>query len=248
MLLGFRENTKLTNYNYDEFSANRYHLDAFIGPELGSKAPDFELTTADGKRKRLLDFDGDFLVLELGSITCPLFQSRRKSMAAIVRKYPNVSFSILYVREAHPGLAIPSHKNIDKKIDCALCLRSDDGEGRAILIDNIEGTAHQAYGSYPNAIFIINKMGCIVFQSDWNNPNATNRALDAVIHGKPAQVKSYFKPATPLVALRTFKRAGAGSAIDFFRSLPKLIWKNAIRRNVLLMMGRQPKIEPDVDC
>lgn len=67
----------MTSYNYDNFSTDDYEFDTVVGPTVGDKALDFELTTSTGEPKRLLDFDADFLVLEMGSITCPLFQSRR---------------------------------------------------------------------------------------------------------------------------------------------------------------------------
>lgn len=230
------------------FSSNSYNLDKFTGPEVGSKAPDYLLSTLDNTKVQLLDFLGDYLVLELGSITCPLFQGRREGMSELVAKYPNISFSILYVREAHPGSNIPSHKTINDKITHARELRKEDGEKRKILIDGIEGEAHNSYGSYPNAIFIINKNGCVVFRSDWNSVPATKDALNNLVRGEPAYSKSYFFPVKPTVAIRTLKRSGKGALKDFLISLPNLIWKNLIRRNILLLINSEKAISPDVSC
>lgn len=66
----------MTDYNYDSFSPGNYDLQSADGPEVGQKAPDFELQTHDGQKQRLLDFEGEYLVLELGSMTCPLFRKR----------------------------------------------------------------------------------------------------------------------------------------------------------------------------
>ena len=88
----------MKTYNYDGFSTKEYNLNNFQGPELGTKAPNFELLNLEGQRTSLLDFKGDFLVLETGSITCPLFQGRRKGMTSLASEFPNVSFSVLYVR------------------------------------------------------------------------------------------------------------------------------------------------------
>ena len=145
----------------------------------------------------LLNFSGDFLVLELGSITCLLFQGRREGMSDLVAEFPNVSFPVLYIREAHTGSNIPSHKTINDKITCAKELRNEDGKKRKILIDDIKGMAHDSYGGYPNAIFIIDKNGCVVFKSDWNSVPATKRALNKLLSGKPAHTKSYFLPVKP---------------------------------------------------
>ena len=100
-------------YNYDNFSADDYDFENSNGPQVGEKAYDFELMGASGNPKDLLDFEGDFLVLELGSITCPLFQARRKTMMTLQDEFPQISNFILYVREAHPGQDIPMHKDLD---------------------------------------------------------------------------------------------------------------------------------------
>ena len=237
----------MADYNYTEFSTGDYNLNNFSGPELGTKAPNFTLKNVNGDELDLLDFEGQFLVLELGSITCPLFQGRRGGMANLVEKYPNIDFAVLYVREAHPGKNIGSHQNIDQKIARASRL-AEDGEGRLILVDDFEGRAHSAYGSYPNAVFIINKSGCVVFRADWNNPGATAKALNNLLSGKPANVKSYFRPVRPDILIKTMQGSGQGSLGDFLKGLPVLIWKNLIRRNFLLMFNRKPKVMPNTDC
>ncbi|MDC1287415.1 redoxin domain-containing protein [Gammaproteobacteria bacterium] len=227
----------MKNYNYDEFSSNTYNLDDFGGPEVGTKAPNFSLSGLDNKNVQLLDFTGDFLVLELGSITCPLFQGRRKGMRDLVSKFPSVSFSILYVREAHPGVNFPAHKSLDEKTACAQQLKFSDEENRNIIIDDIDGTAHASYGGYPNSIFIIDKNRSVVFRSDWNNVSATKAALNSLLRGEPIEAKSYFLPVSPAIAIKTLKRSGKGAIKEFLMSLPTLIWKNAIRRNVLLLLN-----------
>ena len=238
----------MSDYNYSDFSAGQYDLTSFKGPAAGAKAPDFLLSTLDKSHVNLLDFLGEFLVLELGSISCPLFQGRREGMEELVGRFPMVSFTVLYIREAHPGSNIPAHKRIDDKVSCARKLKNEDDENRKILIDDIEGTAHNAYGGYPNAIFIINKNGCVVFRSDWNSVPATKTALKNLIKGQPAQAKSYFLPVKPTLALKILRRSGKGACIDFFSSLPQLIWKNLIRRNFLLLLSSEKNIPPNAKC
>lgn len=235
-------------YNYDDFSTEDYDFESIVGPMVGEKAPDFKVSTSDGGIRSLLEFDGEFLVLEMGSITCPLFQSRRPAMEHLDRTIDGINNAVLYVREAHPGADIPSHKSFDDKIACASRLKGADGEKRTVYVDDFKGTVHQAYGSMPNAVFIINKNGCVVFRSEWNNPSATRTALLALKSGRNVQVKSYFRPALPTVALRTLRRAGKGSAADFFKGLPKLIWKNVILRNLKLLFNRQNAGSRDTVC
>lgn len=163
-------------------------------------------------------------------------------------RYANVSFGILYVREAHLGSIIPAHKNDADKTACAVRLKDNDQEKRQIFIDDIDGTAHSAYGSYPNAIFIINKNGCVVYRSDWNTVPSTKSALNKLAAGQPAHNKSYFLPVKPTTALKVLRKNGKGAAKDFFGGLPTLIWKNLLKRNFLLLFNAQHKISPDAEC
>lgn len=238
----------MSTYNYDSFSADDYEFDDMGGPGVGEKAPDFVLTTDTGESKNLLDFSGDFLVLELGSITCPLFQGRRQGMARIEDEFEQVTSTILYVREAHPGAKIPKHEGIEEKRACARKLREEYGEARAVLVDGFEGHAHQAYGGMPNAVFIINKNGCVVFRASWNNPAATRKALKALIAGKSVRTRSYFRPAPPAVVIRTLRHAGPGATVDFLKSLPFLIWANVIKRNLRLLFNPSATVKGDMVC
>ncbi len=226
----------MTDYNYDEFSPDTYDFNSANGPAVGDKAPNFRLTTAGGEMRDLMDFEGRFLVLELGSITCPLFQSRRSGMRAL-ENIPDVSSAILYVREAHPGAMVPAHVTDKDKLGCAQRLKNEDGESRTVFVDGINGEAHQAYGSMPNSVFIIDSEGVVAFRSQWNNQAATRKALDALIKGREAKVKSYFRPALPTVAHRTLKNGGKGSAADFFRGLPTLVWNNVVKYNLRILFG-----------
>ena len=235
-------------YNYQSFSAGEYDLGVFHGPQPGSKAPDFVLQDVDGKPRNLLEFEGEFLVIELGSITCPLFQSRRTGMARAVKNHPRSDFVVLYVREAHPGENIPQHKGSEDKRSRAKALQQLDHEGRRILVDSIQGDAHKAYGEYPNAVFIVNRNGCVVYRSDWSDAVATNKALNQLEKGKPATALSLFKPAFMPVAIHTLKRSGRGAAIDFFKSLPSLIWNNLIKRNWRVLRQGSSEVSASAKC
>jgi len=235
-------------YNYTAFDAGQYDLATFRGPRPGQKAPDVEVTDTAGAPVRLLQFDGTFLVLEMGSLTCPLFQGRRCGMARLQNVHPDVSFAVLYVREAHPGARIPAHEAVGDKRACAGRLRHEEGERRVVLVDDLAGTAHTAFGGYPNSVHIVNRAGCVVWVSDWNDPTATGRALQQLTSGRAADARAYFKPVAPWVSWRVLRNGGRGAASDFLRSLPRLIWSNVIRRNLRLMFGRSRVVAPDIAC
>lgn len=238
----------MASYNYEKFSSKEYDLSNFRGPVPGEKAPEAFFRMPDGSSRRLLDFSTDFLVIETGSVTCPLFQTRRAKMAHLTSTHDRASFVVLYVREAHPGALIKQHQVLGDKYTCAGLLDDGSKDLREVLVDDLEGTVHKAYGSYPNAVFIVNRNGCVVFASDWNDPNATAMALRQLEAGKSANVRSFFKPVHPPIGLLTFKRSGKGSAVDFFKSFPSLVWHNFVRRNWRVMWGRPPVVKPDSYC
>ncbi|MCR9136609.1 MAG: hypothetical protein NXI27_11475 [Alphaproteobacteria bacterium] len=238
----------MSSYNYDSFSSEDYDFDHSTGPAVGEKAPDFLLTTSAGDKRNLLDFDGEILVLEMGSITCPLFQGRRKTMETLDVDDKRVSQAVLYVREAHPGADIPQHRDLDAKRQCARRLEEEDGETRLILVDDIEGTAHNAYGAMPNTVFIINRNGCVVFRAEWNNASATKAAVIALLNGQSYRAKSFFRPGPPAVSIRTLRRAGKGSVSDFLRSFPILFLNNIIKRNMRLLFNRPTDLSRNTTC
>ncbi len=233
-------------YNYGGFDAKTYDLDRFDKAQLGHKAPDGPVLVL-GRKTRLLEFDGAFLVLELGSLTCPLFQSRRDGMDSLMAEFPDLTHGVLYIREAHPGARIPAHQSVEDKIARAAELRAD-GEKRVVFVDGLDGALHESFGSYPNAVFIINRNGCIVYRSAWNNPRATAAALRRLLKGKPAGREGLMVPARPAIARQTLRAAGPGAGLDFLRSFPRLVWKNLIKRNLRLIFTGHTGPTPDTGC
>ena len=64
---------------------------------------DFKLTKLDGKKISLSDYKDKWLVLETGSLTCPMFVKNINPLRDVRAKHPDVEFLVIYVREAHPG-------------------------------------------------------------------------------------------------------------------------------------------------
>jgi len=221
------------SYNYESFDAEHYELLDFKGPRIGDRAPDFSARLLDGRQVELSTYLGSTTVLEMGSITCPIYQTRVKGMLELASEFPDCTFLLLYVREAHPGGNVCQHESEADKVARASELKQTFNENREILVDDVEGTAHELYGAMPNSVFVIDNQGRIAFRSDWNDVSATKKALGKLQRGQSASsVKSYFKPANPWIGRKVFRHAGKGSARDFFRSLPTLIRQNLLVRNM----------------
>jgi len=212
-------------YNYATFNANLYELDAFIGPKVGEQAVDFTATTLDGETVSLSDFYGKPILLETGSFTCPQYVARINPMNKFAAEYPEFEFLVLYVREAHPGDNVGNHNSPDDKHTLACRTRDEENEHRTILVDDIDGSAHQIYGSLPNMIYVIGADGTILARSDWNDTVAVKKSLEKLRAGETLADSQYgFRPVAPPVLFRVLGRAGWDAFFDFLGSLPALIW------------------------
>jgi hypothetical protein len=210
------------SYNYARFTPGEYQLDKFPGPRPGSVAGDLTATTLDGEPLRLSDLRGRTVVLETGSVTCPQYVGRIPAMNRMAAKHPDVVFVLLYVREAHPGRGIVAHGSVEDKIAAARLLRSLEPERRVIAIDDLEGSAHRAYGSLPNIVYISDQNGTVLFRGDWNDPKAVDAVLSSHDDRMPGEMVTHFRPVSPGVLFRVLSRAGREAVTDFFTAIPRL--------------------------
>jgi len=75
----------------------------------------------------------------------------------------------VYTREAHPGENVPRHDGFGRKLACARLLREEAGIRRDILVDDLAGTVHSAYGLMPNMTWLIDRGGRVVYKADWTS-------------------------------------------------------------------------------
>lgn len=75
----------------------------------------------------------------------------------------------VYTREAHPGEHVDHHDSFDRKLENARLLRDEVGIRRTILVDDLAGTGHLAYGGLPNMTWVIGRGGRILYKADWTS-------------------------------------------------------------------------------
>lgn len=216
-------------YNYEHFGLEHRTLDRLDGPDVGQPAPDFAaLPLGSGPSVKLSDFRGRTVVLETGSATCPVYVARIGPMNALAAKYPEVVFLLLYTREAHPGEKLGPHRSLEDKERAAGLVVAEDGERRRVLVDDLAGTAHRAYGAMPDTAYVIDATGSVVFRCQWNDPDLVGQALQALADDgpMPAAPQPGFRrgfaarEAVAAVQERVFGRAGQQARADFERALP----------------------------
>ena len=75
----------------------------------------------------------------------------------------------IYTREAHPGEHVGHHATFEDKLANARLLRDEVGIRRRILVDDLGGTLHRAYGILPNMTWVIGRGGRILYKADWTS-------------------------------------------------------------------------------
>jgi hypothetical protein len=213
-------------YNYRHFGPEYYDFRTFDGPEPGDTAPDFEAVTLEGRTVELSDFRGSWVVLETGSITCPITDSKVHVMDELQKEFEDVVFVLLYTREAHPGERFEAHDSFEAKLERARTFAAEYDVERTVLVDDVEGTAHGKYGGMPNSVHVVNPDGVVVMRGDWNDVRTVKRVLESgdesrvyerdIYRGSPV----FFTPKKG--AVRVLFNAGPRAVRDFLTHLPTL--------------------------
>lgn len=209
-------------YNYQHFNPKDYNFKEFKGPKAGEKFIDFEAQTLDGKTILLSDYLDKPIVLNTGSITCPMYANTQEPMNALQQQYPEIHFLLLYVREAHPGGRTKRISSIEEKIANAKRTPELYPEKRVILVDTLDGFAHKLYGSMPNMTYVIGTDGIVKFRANWTNIDALKNAL---LHIDHIETKDYYKVVKPPIhkAIRTLLIGGISALFEFLIGLPQLL-------------------------
>jgi hypothetical protein len=52
---------------------------------------------------------------------------------------------------------------------------------RLMLVDDLEGTVHHAYGRLPNMTYVLKPGGAIVYRASWTDPTTLRLALERIL-------------------------------------------------------------------
>ncbi|MEO9970286.1 MAG: deiodinase-like protein [Hyphomonadaceae bacterium] len=231
------------DYNYARFRIANYDYEKFPGPKAGHKMQDFTLHTLEGKEVKLSDYAGRWLVVETGSLTCPMFVKNIRPIDKLTEKYPDVAFVVVYVREAHPGSRRGAHADLEEKTAFAEEMKSEFKENREVLIDTVDGDMHQAYGSFPNMVYIIDPEGTVVYRCDWSFA----KKIDAVLQNRPEindQERVVIITAAPWIMIPVTLKGGWDALWDLIIELPGVIIGH-LKVDIARLLGRSPKEEEE---
>jgi hypothetical protein len=86
-----------------------------------------------------------------------------------VPRFPEWDWYFVYTREAHPGEYLPAHASMQDKLAAAGRLRDEIGIQRPILVDDLEGSFHRAYGLLPNMTWVLARGGTNLYKGMWTS-------------------------------------------------------------------------------
>ena len=153
-------------------------------------------------------------------------------LTQLYNKYQNKGFEffIIYVREAHPGENFPHHVSLEQKLAHAGKLRDLEGVKIPILVDDLQGTTHKAYGLLPNMVYLIDREGTIVYKSDWTDADELDGMCESLIcldEMKAQQVpiirqgiseRIHWIPMDPKLRERVYRRSGEKAIKDYLNA------------------------------
>jgi len=221
-------------YNYRQFqfwpARDGIHRSVSAGDEVVNAT----LYTLEGEPVELstLWTDGP-VVVEFGSITCPIFAMKTDAMDDLASQYEDrIKFYVVYTREAHPGQRYHRHTSLAQKRRHARDAKREEEIDREVLVDDVDGSMHRAYDSLPNAVYVIGQDGVVAHRADWLDTELLAEQLEALVaaDGRGAGVsptnvtENYHKPSGGLLktTARVQRRAGAGSLRDFAAAVPEM--------------------------
>ena len=192
------------DYRYKKFTTRllmrdmRFHKSA---PKAGEPFPEFKLETTEGNTISKQDFVGNKpLLLVFGSLTCPMTASAIPKITDLHDRFGDkVEFVLLNVREAHPGENVPQPELTETKLEHARQLKQLYGIDWTVATDDIDGSLHRALDPKPNAAFLMDASGTVIFRSLWaSDEEALSRALEDLVHGKPQRKSQSNKMLLPV--------------------------------------------------
>ena len=135
----------------------------------------------------------------------------------------------IYTREAHPGENYRHHRSMDDKRANARAFVEHSNIRRQVLLDDLEGTAHRAYGMLPNMTWIVGRGGMIHYKSAWTSEADVADALEGVLDFQANRAKNQWvvfyseRSAWSTRDMAKFKagleRAGRQAVADYQRML-----------------------------
>jgi hypothetical protein len=185
------------HYNVDTYyrAINLDDRAAFRGTGLrvGHPAPSFRLESVDGD---MVDLDQlratSHVGLVFGSYSAPPVIL---GMPAIDELYaslpPTATIVFVYTREIHPNqemppthrMHLPHHQTMEQKLAQAQQFRDEMKLRLPVLVDDLAGTVHRAYGCLPFSAAAVHRNGTLVHRQEWASADLLGAVMNNLLEG-----------------------------------------------------------------
>jgi Spy/CpxP family protein refolding chaperone len=159
--------------------------------DVGSGVPDVKIIELNGRAFVPANYKGHVLVLEFGSMSCPVFRDHARDMEKLkTSEGPRAFFLCVYTREAFPAgdknvqrnkdqnISIPQASTLDARKMQARQTQQALGITIPMAVDSMDNGVSNAFGTFPNGAVVIGKDGQIAALEHWSNPDSLRRAID----------------------------------------------------------------------
>lgn len=224
--------TSTSEYIYDHVSSKVLMEDMSFSdeaPRPGERLPDIDLPLAGGARIRSADLRGRPVLLITGSYSCPMTASSNPILKRLYERFRSeIEFVMLHVREAHPGEDREQPRTFEEKVSHARALKQRDQLPWPIAVDDPEGTVHRVLDEKPNAVYLADQDGVIVYRGLWaGDEKGLAQALECVARGeRPPEAESerrLIPMAMGVGKMREMTRqSGPRAEWDLWRSAPPM--------------------------
>ena len=224
-------------YNLAEFAAGTSVTNPgeTMPAQVGAAAPEFTAQALDGTIIRLSDFRGrSHVVMMTGAVTSPMCAFEVPALNGLQDEFSdkNFSFLLLYTRESHPAENYGAHESFEQKLSYARELQRLENIRLPMIVDHLDGRIHRAYGAWPNALFVIDKDGRLIFRSNMANHRELREFLEDIVLAEKAMADGrvvHLQYSERLIAheadqathRRVYERAGPKAFEDYWAKRPQ---------------------------
>jgi hypothetical protein len=139
--------------------------------------------------------------------------------------------AFVYVREAHPGELRPHHRDLADKLARAREMVEELGLRRLMLVDDLSGSLHRAYGLLPNMTYVIERLGRVAYRASWTDPNTIELAVERLLaeeeaRGRRERLLPYYvewEPASEAFLSALLERGGEHAADEFVAAAKRAV-------------------------
>ena len=152
--------------------------------KIGQLAPDFELPLANSGKFKLSDLRGRPAAFMFVALTCPPAMNQVKRWTALQQKFnpDEAALFLIYSRERHlgePGYRDYRHTRRDEEKMANACKLSAQ-TSLQVFVDGVDEKVLRLYGKVPNAAFVVDEDGRLVFYSTWADSSKIETVLEAL--------------------------------------------------------------------